>query len=198
MALNHKTTKEDMETRLGILPYRTRKDIPVSFIYDGKKYEGFTDDMNPRRCFRRLDSNLTLTTVTANLDCLEIRVEYIEYKDFPVTEWVAFFENTSKEKSKILSDFRIGTGVVKTDDDVALTYSNGDDGSNMGYEYFENDLKAPFVLHPNDTGCSCAGASPFMRLHGSTGGIGGGLFGSANDCTRAQIAAFLWRLYAEK
>ena len=41
----------------------------------------------------------------------------------------------------------------------------------MGYEYFENDLKAPFVLHPNDTGCSCAGASPFMRLHGSTGGI---------------------------
>ena len=31
-----------------------------------------------------------------------------------------------------------------------------------------------------------------------TGGIGGGLFGSANDCTRAQIAAFLWRLYAEK
>lgn len=171
MALNHKTTKEDMETRMGILPYRTRKDIPISFIYDGKKYEGFTDDMNPRRCFRRLDSNLTLTTVTANLDCLEIRVEYIEYKDFPVTEWVAFFENTSKEKSKILSDFRIGTGVVKTDDDVALTYSNGDDGSNMGYEYFENDLKAPFVLHPNDTGCSCAGASPFMRLHGSTGGI---------------------------
>ena len=34
--------------------------------------------------------------------------------------------------------------------------------------------------------------------NGITDGIGGGLFGSANDCTRAQIAAFLWRLYAEK
>ena len=34
--------------------------------------------------------------------------------------------------------------------------------------------------------------------NGITGGIGGGLFGSANDCTRVQIAAFLWRLYAEK
>ena len=31
-----------------------------------------------------------------------------------------------------------------------------------------------------------------------TSGIGGDLFGSNNDCTRAQIAAFLWRLYAEK
>lgn len=98
-------------------------------------------------------------------------MEYIEYKDFPVTEWVAYFENTSQEKSKILSDFRIGCGVVKTDDDVALTYSNGDNGNNTGYEFFEDDLKKPFVLHPNDTGCSCAGASPFMRLHGSTGGI---------------------------
>ena len=171
MILDHKTTREDMETRMGILPYRGRNDIPVSFIYDGKKYEGFSDDMNPRKRFRRLDSNLTLTTVTANLDCLEIRVEYIEYKDFPVTEWVAYFENTSQEKSKILSDFRIGCGVVKTDDDVALTYSNGDNGNNTGYEFFEDDLKKPFVLHPNDTGCSCAGASPFMRLHGSTGGI---------------------------
>ena len=36
------------------------------------------------------------------------------------------------------------------------------------------------------------------KEHGITGGIGDGLFGSANDCTRAQIAAFLWHLYAEK
>ena len=64
MALNHKTTKEDMETRMGILPYRTRNDIPISFIYDGKKYEGFTDEMNPRKRFRRLDSNLTLSTAS--------------------------------------------------------------------------------------------------------------------------------------
>ena len=31
-----------------------------------------------------------------------------------------------------------------------------------------------------------------------TNGIGGGLFGSDNDCTRAQIVTFLWRLYAGK
>ena len=28
-----------------------------------------------------------------------------------------------------------------------------------------------------------------------TNGIGGNLFGSNNDCTRAQIVTFLWRLY---
>ena len=43
-----------------------------------------------------------------------------------------------------------------------------------------------------------AQAVAWTKEHGITDGIGGGLFGSANDCTRAQIAAFLWRLYAEK
>ena len=34
--------------------------------------------------------------------------------------------------------------------------------------------------------------------NGITNGIGGGLFGSDNDCTRGQIVTFLWRLYAGK
>ena len=31
-----------------------------------------------------------------------------------------------------------------------------------------------------------------------TGGIGGGLFGSGDDCTRAQIVTFLYRTYQGK
>ena len=38
-----------------------------------------------------------------------------------------------------------------------------------------------------------ASAVAWAKEHGITDGIGGGLFGSANDCTRAQIAAFLYR-----
>ena len=38
-----------------------------------------------------------------------------------------------------------------------------------------------------------AQAVAWAKEHGITNGIGGGLFGSANDCTRAQIAAFLYR-----
>ena len=38
-----------------------------------------------------------------------------------------------------------------------------------------------------------AQAVAWAKEHGITDGIGGGLFGSDNDCTRAQIAAFLYR-----
>ncbi len=38
-----------------------------------------------------------------------------------------------------------------------------------------------------------AQAVAWAKEHGITDGIGGGLFGSANDCTRAQIAVFLYR-----
>ena len=43
-----------------------------------------------------------------------------------------------------------------------------------------------------------AQAVAWAKEHGITDGIGGGLFGSANDCTRAQIAAFLYRAYQGK
>ena len=38
-----------------------------------------------------------------------------------------------------------------------------------------------------------ANAVAWAAANGITGGIGGGLFGSNNDCTRAQIVAFLYR-----
>ena len=43
-----------------------------------------------------------------------------------------------------------------------------------------------------------AQAVAWAKEHGITDGIGGGLFGSASDCTRAQIAAFLYRAYQGK
>ena len=42
-----------------------------------------------------------------------------------------------------------------------------------------------------------AAAVKWAEKSGITGGIGGGLFGSNNDCTRAQIVTFIWR-YLEK
>ena len=38
-----------------------------------------------------------------------------------------------------------------------------------------------------------ADAVAWAAKKGITTGIGGGLFGSDNDCTRAQIVTFLWR-----
>ena len=42
-------------------------------------------------------------------------------------------------------------------------------------------------------GSYCAPAVEWAEQNGITGGIGGGLFGAANGCTRAQIVTFLYR-----
>ena len=56
--------------------------------------------------------------------------------------------------------------------------------------------KAEFGDVPTDS--YFAEAVAWAAANGVTEGIGGGLFGSDNDCTRGQIVTFLWRLYAEK
>ena len=45
------------------------------------------------------------------------------------------------------------------------------------------------------TGSYFADAVAWAAANGVTGGIGGGLFGSDNDCTRGQIVTFLYRAY---
>ena len=42
-----------------------------------------------------------------------------------------------------------------------------------------------------------ATAVAWAEQNGVTGGIGGGLFGSANDCTRGQIVTFLYRFFVK-
>ena len=46
-------------------------------------------------------------------------------------------------------------------------------------------------------GSYCYDAVAWALENSITGGIGGGLFGSGNNCTRGQIVAFLWRDMAE-
>ena len=48
------------------------------------------------------------------------------------------------------------------------------------------------------TGSYYAEAVKWATDNGITDGIGSGLFGSNNDCTRAQIVTFLWRFYMGK
>ena len=45
------------------------------------------------------------------------------------------------------------------------------------------------------TGSYFADAVAWAAANGVTEGIGGGLFGSDNDCTRGQIVTFLYRAY---
>lgn len=38
---------------------------------------------------------------------LEIRAEYLEYRDFPVTEWIVFLTNRGEKNTPILSKIRV-------------------------------------------------------------------------------------------
>ena len=55
--------------------------------------------------------------------------------------------------------------------------------------------KAAFSDVPADS--YYAGAVAWAAASGITEGIGGGLFGPSNDCTRAQIVTFLYRAYSK-
>ena len=62
---------------------------------------------------------------------------------------------------------------------------------------FTEELKiSPFRDVPTDA--YYYEAVKWAQKKGITGGIGGGLFGSGNDCTRAQIVTFLYRNYQSK
>lgn len=54
------------------------------------------------------------------------------------------------------------------------------------------------VFSDVSTGSYYAEAVKWATDNGITDGIGSGLFGSNNDCTRAQIVTFLWRFYMGK
>ena len=59
-------------------------------------------------------------------------------------------------------------------------------------------MRAAKKLPPVASDAYYAAAVTWAEKNGVTGGIGGGLFGSNNNCTRAQIVTFLYRNYQSK
>jgi len=165
---------EDMALIPKIFSFTTPEALPISFRLDGEQIHGLPADFSPR--FRRefLDANMTRTTITGRKCGIEIRVEYTEYRDYPVTEWVAYFTNTGDEKSPILSDIRIIDAVL-TGSNPRYTYGNGDTCTPDGYEFWTEKLEAPRTISPVD-GTPCNGASPFAKVlfdeYGVSIGIG--------------------------
>lgn len=154
---------EDMALIPRLFPYRGADNLPLHFVYGGRSMRGIPSEFSPRESREFLDANMTRTTLIGrNADGLEIRVEYTEYRDYPVTEWVAYFANRGDAPSEILSDVKIIDGVLEGEHPI-YTYGNGDNCQPDGYEFQSEELKAERILYPTD-GTACAGASPFMRL----------------------------------
>ena len=163
--MNYSVTCADMALIPDILKYTSPDSIPLSFKYNGRLVRGIPAEFSPRVTMRRIDANIAQYIIegTDKLG-LNIRAEYIEYKDFPVTEWVFFITNRASTDSGIISDVRI-EGQLKCPS-ATLVYGNGDNRRPDGYDFFTCDLKEPKSLTPS-TGTSCQDAFPYMTLHGT-------------------------------
>ena len=88
-----------------------------------------------------------------------------------------------------------GTGADRFNPHAACTRAQG-----MTFLFRSSKASASGTLAFQDVAADAyyAQAVKWAADNGITSGIGGGLFGPDNGCTRAQIVTFLWKLYAGK
>ncbi len=88
-----------------------------------------------------------------------------------------------------------GTGADRFSPHAACTRAQG-----MTFLFRSSKASASGTLAFQDVAADAyyAQAVKWAADNGITSGIGGGLFGPDNGCTRAQIVTFLWKLYAGK
>jgi alpha-galactosidase len=159
----NKVTKEDMALVSKLIPYTAPEKIPLTFRYGDRVIRGIPADFHPKVHRRLLDSNMVQTIITGeNAEGLALRAEYIEYRDFPVTEWTAYITNNSEKNTPILSRIKIMDNELCGKHPV-LVYGNGDTTREDGYEFFREQVKEKMTLFPKD-GTPCNGAFPYMRL----------------------------------
>lgn len=159
----NKVTGADMKLIAKLAPYNGPSGIPLTFYCGDRLIKGVPDEFNPRVYRRLADCNMFCVEITGqNAAGLELRVEYTEYRDFPVTEWVAYITNRGEENTPVLSEIRIMEHIISGTKPV-LTYGNGDTVLDNGYEYFTDPVDRELRIAPRD-GLACHFAFPYMRL----------------------------------
>ncbi|HOU14264.1 MAG TPA: alpha-galactosidase [Anaerolineae bacterium] len=148
-------------------------DLPIAFVLDDRVIHGIPAAWNPSRKHRLLDANLIETVFTGQdpHTGLSVRVECLEYRDYPVVEWVAWFTNTGQEATPILRDIRALDGAF-SGKAPALYHCNGDFYSAEGYTPQETPFSPGDALTfaPNG-GRPCDGAFPYYRIMFADGGL---------------------------
>ena len=138
--------------------------FPLTYTYGGRTERGLPRDAG--KTWRLLDANMAETVYTAQVpdSPLEIRVECLSYRDFPVAEWTAYFTNTGAENSAILEDVR-AADMAFCGRGAALRCCNGDFYSETGYTQKVIPLGPgdAFTQAPSE-GRACNEAWPYQRL----------------------------------
>ena len=146
--------------------------LPVTFKLGGIEISGIPEPWHPTATRRLLDACM-VETVFEGRDPgsgLQLRVECVAYKDYPVVEWVAWLTNVGTQPTPLISD------ILAFDADLpgaspSLDYVKGDQYCEDGYEPFNAEIK------PGDErrfspagGRPSRGAFPYYRLLFEDGG----------------------------
>ncbi len=164
-----KPTLADMTAlRKALLPsISTPSALPIRYAIGKDVYRGIPEAFAPRSKRRTVDACITLRTYIARIPAsnLTLTVEITEYKDYPVLEWIASFENTGDEPSPVISDFCAMDAVLPLDGDAILYHNNGDYCSRDGLETTERPLITGEVFTAASVnGRSCDRAWPYYRI----------------------------------
>jgi len=147
--------------------------LPIAFALDGRPLTGIPADWNPSARRRRLDASLVETVFegTDPATGLDVRAECIEYSDYPIVEWTAWFTNTGSRPTPILRDILALDGVFEGASPI-LWHCNGDFYSQDGYTASETPLEMghPLAFAPHG-GRPCDRAFPYFRLRFGDGGL---------------------------
>jgi alpha-galactosidase len=162
------TQPEDLEqSRIRTKHLFSKADrLPISFNYDGKKFSGIPNHFRPVHRIRRMDSNL-IETIFEGEDPethLNIRLECLEYQDFPVVEWVVWFTNKGRQMTPILKDL-LAIDCNFSGTSPILNYCNGDFWKADGYTPFDTLVGAGETLNfAPKGGRPCDSAFPYFRI----------------------------------
>ena len=164
MSAFNEIRRTDMDMMPGILKFTSADKVPLKFVYGDRIVTGIPEEFSPTASYRLLTSNTVQYVIDGtDKNGLNIRAEYLEYRDYPVTEWVFYFTNKGNKDSEILKNIRIEGELVCPS--ASLIYGNGDNRREDGYDFFETDLTEKIKLTPT-TGTSCEGAFPYMTFIG--------------------------------
>lgn len=161
--------------------------IPLTFKIGDTLLKGIPDTFE--RSFEReiTDANITrYTYIGTDIQLgLKIKVTHLEYRDFPVSEWVAEFTNTGDKDTPAISDIMLGGSI--NGDLKYFAHGNGDTCNEDGYEWFEDTLEGEPMCISSADGMACNGAFPYMKL----------VFDSF-VCRMAVGWPQMWRAYIKK
>ena len=140
--------------------------LPVSFELGGTRISGIPAGWMPSERRRRVDAAIVETTFEGREPHtgLQLRVECLEYEDYPVVEWTAWFTNTGTGPTPILERILALDGMFGGVSPV-LWHCNGDFYSGEGYSARETRMQSGEQLtFAPAGGRPCDHAFPYHRI----------------------------------